>query len=296
MCAPGHDGPVVWLGTARTHGRLLLSVGGTTMKVWDHFRWMCVHTIDITAVSDTVPPRGLPPGMVVPTQSIVARSVGEGMTMVNASVQLVTSSMYAEGSDRHPPGSHEPKGAAATQLGLKPAGPGRVPVPTVTVAAAVAPGESVHELPSTIMEDLGGMPSLALSVNKSMWGTESTDGEPPRVTTPGDKAPQAVGGVSTSRSVTSPDSPARMRGVPPRFPHPAGTHTDAASAVNDSKRRTLGVIGGAGDMPVGVLTYESMELVQPRPKIAPITDSDFRTAMVVEVRGMVALVAAFPCA
>ena len=239
LCSPGHDGPVKWVSAARTLGTALVSIGGSTLKVWDASRWMCVRTVDISAQPDDVPPRGLPPGMTVPaTPHVPPVSTLSRATLMAASMQAIPSSMYGDSK-------HDPRVLAGSGKDL-------------------IQQDSLAELPSSVMDDLA-MPSLSFSASKSLIDKDMDTRVLPE-------------GVHDTHDASG---AARVRGIPPHFPRRAGTHADPMSAL-----KTITAHDSAhGDGTTGVLAFEGIATVQPRPTIVPITDNAFRVALVIEVRG-----------
>ena len=265
LCRPGHDGPVQWIGACRNNGSALVSIGGSSLKVWDSAGWICVQTVDIRAKPDDVLPRGLPPGAKLDFQQDIAQA--SGMTMAAASMRPVASSFFSELKGGGSTEAQDAKDLRAANA--------------ISDAALIEGATSMHELPSTIMEDLGTMPSMALSVPKSMWGvgTESTTELP---------GPHAVGTGSAEFDASTLDdsyagSPSRkavtVRGIPPHFPHRTKAHGDAKAAMDATRSSPV-----KRDVP-GLLSFEDVDTVLTRPRNVPITDNDFRVALVIEVRG-----------
>lgn len=123
------------------------------------------------------------------------------------------------------------------------------------------PQDSLAELPSSVMDDLA-VPSLSLSASRYLNDKE-------------------VDASALPEGTFDAPSPARVRGIPPHFPRRAGTHADPMSALKTITAHDT----TQGDSTVGVLAFEGIATVQPRPTIVPITDNAFRVALVIEVRG-----------
>lgn len=244
-----------WISACRSNGSALVSIGGSSLKVWDPNGWICVQTVNIQAKPDDTPPHGLPPGMFydphsMNMQPILPLDTASDVTMQAASIQPVASSFYAP--------DPKPTDAATASEAL-----------LIAEAPPLLHTDSLQELPSAVMEDMvAQMPSLALSVPKSLWAAESRELEPQV-------------NVTESSVLTSDEAgmKLKLRGLPPHFPHRPGTHSTAQDALQSTKRANV-----PSDA-LGILSYEPIDTVMARPRKLPITDSDFRIALPIEVRG-----------
>jgi hypothetical protein len=248
---------VKWVNACRSNGSALVSIGGSSLKVWDPNGWICVQTVNIQAKPDNTPPHGLPPGMFYDPHSMNLQPLdtASDLTMQAASLQPIASSFYAP----------EPKPTNVASISetvpeLEGVGSSDSTFPPLLHT------DSLQELPSAVMEDMvTQMPSLALSVPKSLWAVESRE-----------LSSTEAGFVS---SMEDTGVPLKIRGLPPHFPHHPGTHSTAEQALQSTKRVKI-----PSDT-LGVLEYEPVDTVMARPRKMPITDNDFRVALPIEVRG-----------
>ena len=84
---PGHDGAGVFVAPGR-NDHVLVSIGGSSMKIWAPPEWWCVASTDVTiGTAMSSQPQGLPPGddvyLDTPRYARVTTSAGPTRTHVH---------------------------------------------------------------------------------------------------------------------------------------------------------------------------------------------------------------------
>ena len=212
---------------------MLVSVGGSSMKVWTPGEWWCVASTDITQdAARLAAPQGLPPGdAVYSTDDTSLALPGSG------SLSAVGSSMYF--------GAHSTRASVSDDAGSEYELPGAAGHQQLTGASSVVPGVGDHrallpaqwdagvhgagsvvELPSAVMDDVhndAGEPLLS----SPSWASSALDG--PSVL--GNRLSSQLPGTHLPPDVRS--TRLLQRGVPPHFVRPTAALTVAVESRDD---------------------------------------------------------------